>query len=487
MNNPLLFGFLLVALDVLVWCCEMPRNEIARLTVRLCIYAAFSALLFASNLSPFSQAPYPDSWALHMLGQLLEIIWWLTGARLLSKMLDTFLLPKIWRRQRLFEDVFGALAFLAAIVASLGFVLELPIRGLVATSGALALVLGLAIQSTLSDVFAGIVINTTEPYEVGNWVSIDGVEGKVMEMNWRATHLLTSQGAVVIVPNAIAAKTKIINSSRPTALHGVSVSLEITPEARPKVVLDALDHALKSVRAVLADPAPYAQVKAAGTESFQYEATAYVDDMNQKRTVSNELYDLCYRHLAAAGVELRSLGIPYAGDVSLERSDKRIRLLRRVDMFAALTSDEIAQLAPRLLRRECAAGEVLITPESVPDSLTIIDTGVLCATIKEGSAQVEVARPGPGEAIGEGGLLAGLPARVTITMLTPSVVYMLQKDDLTPILKNNPEVAKLMCQLLSRRQRMLDKIGAPTPAAQSENSFLQWLLDGVRRLHDLTF
>jgi small-conductance mechanosensitive channel len=486
-NNPLLFGFLLVALDVLVWCCVIPRNEVARLTVRLCIYAAFSALLFASNLSPFSQAPYADSWALHMLGQLLEITWWLTGARLFSKMLDTLLLPKPWRRQRLFEDVFGALAFLAAIVASLGFVLELPIRGLVATSGALALVLGLAIQSTLSDVFAGIVINTTEPHEVGNWVSIDGVEGQVLEMNWRATHLLTSQGAVVIVPNAVAAKTKIINSSRPTTLHGVSVILEIAPEARPKVVLQALDDALKSVRAVLTDPAPYAQVKTVGTESFQYEATAYVDDMSQKRAVSNELYDLCHRHLAAAGVELRSLGVPYTRSALPGRDDERVRLLQRVDMFAVLTPDDLAQLAPRLSRRDCEAGEVLITPEAVPDSLTIIDSGVLCAVAKEGSVQVEMARLGPGEAVGEGGLLAGLPARVKITTLTKSVLYTLKKDDLTPILKKNPDVAKAMCQLLSRRQRMLDKIGAPPPAMQSENSFFQWLLDGVRRLHDLTF
>src|SRR6201995_1072450 len=125
--------------------------------------------------------------------------------------LDTLLLPKTWRRQLLFEDVFGAVVFLAAIVAALGFVLELPVRGLVATSGALAIVLGLAIHSTLSDVFAGIVLNTAEPYSVGDWVIIDDVEGKVIEMNWRATHLLTGQGNTLIVPNAVASKAKISN------------------------------------------------------------------------------------------------------------------------------------------------------------------------------------------------------------------------------------------------------------------------------------
>jgi small-conductance mechanosensitive channel len=486
-NDPLIFAFALVAADVGIWCSAIPRNEVLRLFVRLSIYAAFSVLLFSSGLSPFSQAPYPDSRTLHALGQALEIVWWITGARLLSKVLDTLLLPRTWRRQRLFEDVFGALAFLAATVASLAFVLELPVRGLVATSGALAIVLGLAIQSTLSDVFAGIVINSTEPYEVGHWVSIDGVEGKVLEMNWRATNLLTSQGEVVIVPNAVAAKGKIINSSRPSALHGVRVSFEVTPEARPKIVLDALNRALENVRTILPDPAPYVALKSADALSFHYEATAYVDDMSKKLAVANDLYDLCYRHMAAAGVEFRPLNAAVAREAAGSQDDARVRLLRRVDLFAALTPDELGLLARCLSRRDHEPGEVLMTPEVVPDSLMIIESGVLSAVAKEGTEQVEVGRLGPGEAVGEAGLLAGLPARIRLTTLTHCVVYQLRKEDLTPILKRNPEVAKLMCQLLSRRQRTLDEMGTPTPAVQADQSIFQWLFDGMRRLHDLTF
>ncbi|MEM5434463.1 mechanosensitive ion channel family protein [Paraburkholderia diazotrophica] len=488
MNNPLIIGFALVAFDVVVWRCAIPRNEVARLLVRLCIYAAFSALLFSSNLSPFSQAPYLNSRPLHLIGQVLEIIWWLMGARLLSMALDTLLLPRTWRRQRLFQDVFGALVFLAAVVAALGFVLELPVRGLVATSGALAIVLGLAIQSTLSDVFAGIVINTTEPYHIGNWVSIDGVEGKVLEMNWRATHLLTSQGNIVIVPNAVAAKAKITNSSRPPTLHGVTVTLEITPEARPSVVLAALERALAGVRAVIADPAPYALVKRTTVTSIQYEATAYVDDMSKKLAVTNELYDLCYRHLAAAGVDLKPLGVPYApSSAPAAQADRRISLLRRVELFAALTPEELARLAPLLSRHEYDRGDIVLTPETVPDNLSIVDSGVLSVVADAASGPVEVNRLGPGDAMGEAGLLAGMPARVKISALTQAVVYQLKKDDVTPLLKDNPDVAKLMCRLLSRRQDTLGKLGAPAPVAQSEQSIFQWLLDGMRKLHDLTF
>lgn len=485
MNNALIFGFTLIAFDLVVWRCAVPANEVARLLVRLVLYAAFSALLFSSGLSPFSQAPYSGSMALHVTGQVLEIIWWILGSRLLSMALDTLLLPKTWRRQRLFQDVFGAVVFLAAVVASLGFVLELPIRGLVATSGALAIVLGLAIQSTLSDVFAGIVINTTEPYLIGNWVSIDGVEGKVLEMNWRATHLLTSQGNIVIVPNAVAAKTKITNSSRPPTMHGVTVTLEITPEARPSTVIGALEQALAGVRAVLTDPAPYAQVKRTTVSSIVYEATAYVDDMNKKLAVTNELYDLCYRQLAAAGVDLRPLGANYTPQAP---RDLRMNLLRRVDLFAGLTQEELQRLAPLLSRQTYERGETMMKPETVPDSLTIVEAGVFSVVVVEdASGPVEAIRLGPGDTLGEMGLLAGMPARVTITALTKAAVYQLKKDDLTPLLKDKPDVAKLMCQMLARREDALGKLSTPPPVAHTEQSVFQWLVEGMKKLHDLTF
>jgi small-conductance mechanosensitive channel len=107
-------------------------------------------------------------------------------------------------------------------------------------------------------VFAGIVLNTTEPYSVGDWVIIDDVEGKVIEMNWRATHLLTGQGNTLIVPNAVASKAKIFNNSRPADVHGLSLILEIEPEARPKRVLDALGRALKGCNVILDVPRMHA-------------------------------------------------------------------------------------------------------------------------------------------------------------------------------------------------------------------------------------
>ncbi len=185
---------------------------------------------------------------------------------MLTEVIGLILMRRIGHSGRLLQDVIGALVFLAAIVAAAGYVLELPVKGLLATSGVVAIVVGLALQSTLADVFSGIVLNTTKPYQVDDLVVIDGVEGKVLDINWRATHLLSSTGTLAVVPNSVAAKAKIVNLSRPNNLHGVSISIKVPNHIRPRRVLDALERTLQGSSSLLLTPAPKAVLKRPATK-----------------------------------------------------------------------------------------------------------------------------------------------------------------------------------------------------------------------------
>ena len=72
-----------------------------------------------------------------------------------------------------------------------------------ATSGAVAIILGLALQSTLGDVFSGVVLSFSRPYRPGDWISLEGgTDGRVIEINWRATYVLTGRRDLAIVPNS---------------------------------------------------------------------------------------------------------------------------------------------------------------------------------------------------------------------------------------------------------------------------------------------
>jgi small-conductance mechanosensitive channel len=81
----------------------------------------------------------------------------------------------------------------------IGFVFGMPIGTLVATSGVIAIIFGLALQNTLGDVFSGIALTLGRAYAIRDWVELsDGTEGRVIETNWRSTNLLTATHSVVV-------------------------------------------------------------------------------------------------------------------------------------------------------------------------------------------------------------------------------------------------------------------------------------------------
>ncbi len=238
----------------------------------------------------------------NLIATLLEIAWWLFGARTVTVVFGLLLVARGGHGGRLLQDVLGALIFLAAVVAAAAYVMQLPVKGLLATSGVMAIVIGLALQSTLADVFSGIVLNTTRPYQIGDSISIDGTEGKVLDIDWRATRLLTGAGSLAVVPNSVVAKARLLNFSRPADVHGVSISVVVPAKVRPKRVFDALEKALQGTSALLATPKPKVTVKASTLESVEYEASGFVASMERKTEVRNQLFDLAHRHLEASGV-----------------------------------------------------------------------------------------------------------------------------------------------------------------------------------------
>ena len=178
--HPLSFGALLLLIDAALWHVQPFKQRVLRVGVRLALFVLYSALIINTGVSPLQAPQFSDDSVMQLGATALGIFWWLYAARVLTELIGLALMRRIGHSGRLLQDVIGALVFLAAIVAGAAYVMELPVKGLLATSGVVAIVIGLALQSTLSDVFSGIVLNTTKPYQVDDWIVIDGVEGKVL-------------------------------------------------------------------------------------------------------------------------------------------------------------------------------------------------------------------------------------------------------------------------------------------------------------------
>jgi len=344
----------------------------------------------------------------------------------------------------------------------------------------------------LSDVFSGIVLNFSRPYRPGDWISIDGsTDGRVIEMNWRATHVLTAKRDLAIVPNSAIAKAKIVNASSPSGIHGMTVTVQLDAKTPPGAAGEILERAILNSRLILATPAASIMIKSITASSTEFDITFFVEDLAQASRAQNELFDLVFRHLAASGIELASTqSQPYPAlqtAASQNAASGPERALNLVELFARLTAEERQSLAAKLKQKTYDHGEAVVEPGMVLRSLFIIGAGVLSITTVVAEGQIEVMRLGPGDHFGELGLRTGTAAAVKISALVPTIVYELTKDDLAPVLEARPPIAQELCRVLARRQAAGQLIASPNiDKTVPANRVAGWFADRLHRLFDLT-
>jgi small-conductance mechanosensitive channel len=124
------------------------KHRAPRVGVRLVLFLAFSALIINAGVSPLQAPLFADDPVAQLGATALGILWWLYAARVLTEVIGLMLMRRIGHSGRLLQDVIGALVFLAAIVAAAGLCAGAAGQRLLATSGVVAIVVGLALQST---------------------------------------------------------------------------------------------------------------------------------------------------------------------------------------------------------------------------------------------------------------------------------------------------------------------------------------------------
>ena len=465
------------------------RHPVGRAVVRVIFLIVLTVALVHADIVPFQPlvltgTPFRD--AVHAI---LKIAWWLWTAWFLVAVLRAVLVfQRSPREAKLLQDLLAGIIYLAALFAIISYVFDLPIQGLLATSGVVAIILGLALQSTLGDVFSGVVLSFSRPYRPGDWVSVDGgTDGRVVELNWRATYILTARRDLAIVPNSTIAKSKIVNVSSPSGLHGASVTVQVDAGTPPSRCSEILEHAVRNSLLIVATPAPTITIKTINATYTEFEIAFFVEELASTAKAQNELFDFIYRHLSAAGIELASSPTDASTDNSPQNSRNDVeRVLELVAIFATFTPEERTAIAAKLTERSCDEGETLLEPGVVPQSLIIVGNGILSFTSQGIEGDMELLRLGPGDHFGEIGLLTGAASTVRISALVPATVYELAKADLTPILESRPQVARELCQALARRQaagRLVasHELGENVP----KHRLTQWFSERVHRLYDL--
>ncbi|WP_166363404.1 mechanosensitive ion channel family protein [Pseudomonas akapageensis] len=467
--HPLICAFTLILIELSLWQFIGASRRNLRVCVRTGFFVMFCLVMTAAGISPLQPPLWPEDPILNLVATVLGISWWLFAARVLTVILGNGLISRGGQSARLFYDLMGGLIFLIGIVGAAAYVLQLPVKGLLATSGAMAIIIGLALQSTLSDVFSGIVINTTKPYQLDDQISIDGTQGKVVEIDWRSTHLITDMGGMAVVPNSLAAKARIINFSRPGNVHGVSVIIAVPSSVRPRRVIDALEKTLRGTQELLPDLSAKVSVKSSQLACTEYELKGYIDSEKRKTEVCNLMFDLAHRHLQAAGVSWGS------GQDNQPWSRQR-QLLEDVRIFRSLSSEERDQLACEMIPVDYQADEVILAFGEVADCLMIISTGVVSVSIHDGEKLIEAVRLGPAEVMGEEGILTASSSRGEFRSITSGRLFRIEKTTLDNQLERLGDLKTALSNLQDQRQEIRQAVVMQKPVEIKKSGLLHWLL-----------
>ncbi len=386
----------------------------------------------------------------------LAIGWWVLAARLLAVLLRLFLgHDRHSREARLFSDLLSGSIYVGTLLIILNFVLKLPIGGVLATSGIAAIVLGLALQSTLADVFSGIAVGVEQPFHVGDRIKLgDHIEGRVVEVNWRSIRLQTDEDDVAIVPNSAVAKAEIVNRSFPTVQRSGKVEISCTALAPPAQISRLLREAALLCPEILPHPTPRVLLTRLGERSNGYAMVFSVADPNEFGSAKSALLEQMRRLLHHAGLLLADRGKDGAQPGPAGAAD----MLRQTIVFESLDEDQIAHLAERVAYCRLEAGSVLFTEGEVDATLYIVADGVLEMSRKRPDGRDEtLGRIGVGDYIGEIGLLTGSARAVTARAITNACVHVLRKEAIAPLLETEPAVASAFEQSVRRGMTLLQR------------------------------
>ncbi|MBA8881041.1 mechanosensitive ion channel family protein [Phyllobacterium myrsinacearum] len=485
--SPLVYIDLVGILGMAVWRAIPKSLANLRLVVQIVFFIALSAMLPGQNVIPYvlENSSTVSSGAI-LIGSV-KAIWWVHLAWALIGFVRIYLVfEQTPREARLLQDIVVGAVYLGLTLSIAAFVFGVPVGTLIATSGVFAIILGLALQNTLSDAFSGIALNLGRPYVLGDWIVLsDGTEGRVVESNWRSTHLLTGMHNVVVLPNSLLAKLGLTNVSSPDETHGIILTVRLAPTRMPAVILEVMRTALTSCNTILKQTPPVVALKSLNAEALEIELIFQVAHVAERVQARNEVLDLVYRHCKSAGLLLAkpASSIFAVTDLQSEEAARPpqvtpIDLINAVPIFTTLTDEEREVLAATTTVRSYRKDEAIVRQGEMMSSLMIIRAGVV-VMLRENGANEEVGRLAPGDFFGETGLLAGMGEASTLQALTHVVVYEINQQSFAPLLLDRPALTEDLAFILSRRAA--SGINDKAPDERQERSVMA-LLKSIRTI-----
>jgi small-conductance mechanosensitive channel/CRP-like cAMP-binding protein len=386
---------------------------------------------------------------------------------------------------RFVRDIFALIAYviIATIILKSNFP-ALSLGALVSGSALLGIILGLALQDTLGNLFAGVSLQADKPFDLGDVITVGHWSGVVESVTWRAVKIRTFSNQVVLVSNSVLAKESIEVAPRHN-LNARNVFFNTIYSNSPTRVINVVREAVRDAENVSQERTPVVRIRNLGDFAVEYEVKYWLVDYAKQHDSDALIRQLIWYAFRRAGLSFayptQTLHIQRPqrdGGQTATTNGRVIEQLSAVDIFAPLTPEELSRLACAASTHTYAPGEPIIRTGEAGDSMFVVHRGGVEVRINSTSGKARtVATLDEGDFFGEMALFTGEPRTANVVATEETEVLEIGHQAMKLLFDSNPNLVESLSHVIAERRAGL----SATAARQSLSEAPTSLLNSIKR------
>lgn len=329
----------------------------------------------------------------------------------------------------------------------------------IATSTVVSVIIGLALQDTLGNFFAGLSIHIEQPYHILDTIRIGTEIGRIEAVTWRTTSIRTNNNTVIVFPNSRVAREPLEIYSF-NDLNRRVLRFPAPYDMPPQKVIPLVRETVRTIANVAPERIPVVRIAEFHDSSITYEILYWVRDYMWAPEIDSKIREHIWYVYRRNDIE-----IPYPiRHVLLEEQQPSLKpqaesydkIIEAVDIFEPLAAEEREVIVRSLVRYVYAPGETILRRGEPGDSMFVISRGKVEVQLPQTNGGLErVAVLEEGNFFGEMALLTGEPRNADIHAVDEVEILEIRKSVLQMLLTDNQELAEALSRKLAKRQAEL--------------------------------
>ncbi|HEY8561342.1 MAG TPA: mechanosensitive ion channel family protein [Pyrinomonadaceae bacterium] len=329
----------------------------------------------------------------------------------------------------------------------------------------LGIVVGLALQDTLGNLFAGIALQADQPFQIGDVINIQNnrFTGVVEQVSWRGVKLRTFQNKIVVISNASLGKEFIEVSPRDN-LNARLVFFSTIYSVSPSRTIQLIREAVRHVENVSPKIRPIVRIRNLGESGIEFEVKYWLEDYTKYNDtdalIRQRIWYAFQRENIHFAFPTRTI-YHEKQDIEPNFTESTVEIFERlseVPLFAPLSDEETQQIAETVEAKIFSAGEKIVRRGQEGNSMFVIHRGSVKVQINE-NGRIKVLRTlNEGEFFGEMGLFTGEPRTATVVAQEETEVLEIKHTCLKPVLEENPDLVERFGDIIEERRARLSEI-----------------------------